>query len=439
MKSLIAFIGGFLVSISATAQLCIPGPSWPREIVKAGYAASANAFGEGIKIAVVDTGIDRDHPSFREVKITGKDFVGDNQLAAYPYFDNEGHGTHVAGIIAGRDCAGVPFGLAPKSELFIARACGEQGCRSDQVAQAIEWAVAQKVDVINISIEGDSLQTAKSEIEAVRHAIAAGISVVTISGNGGNRGSNNIIGEVEGVIVTGAFNKWGGKPFFSQTASQTLAAPGVNILSAVPRGQGYQIVANAEAFKPDLVTLLNTPLPKNLKSSVFYSNYGEPESLVGVSGKILVTEQGGGIGIEDKVFGAQRAGALAVLVLMENPYFAVGLQTLEKFRIPVLFGTKEESSQFKNLSANKGHLEITSISGDYVLESGTSMAAPFVTGAVALVKAQNRRLSPFQILDILTRAADRADLNRSPLGDPEFGAGMLNIEKALKLSTGSQQ
>lgn len=180
----------FAFAITAETTPCILASSWPRLMIRADPAASAAGEGAGIKIAVVDSGIDTRSPAFRNVTIIGRDFAGGNDSAPYPYFDNEGHGSHVAGIIAGLDCSGKAIGLAPKSTLYVARACGAKGCRSEDIGAAIEWAISQKVDVINMSIEGDVLHTSQREFEAVRKAIASGISVVTISGNGGK-------GEVE--------------------------------------------------------------------------------------------------------------------------------------------------------------------------------------------------------------------------------------------------
>lgn len=412
---------------------CVPSPKWPLEAIKASSLAAQNQLGQGIKVAIVDSGIDRDHPAFKDVAIQGKDFFGGNESAPYPYFDNEGHGTHVAGIVAGRDCLGNPIGLAPKASLYIARACGAEGCKSDSVGAGIEWAIDQQVDVINISIEGDHFNTAPREREAVKKAIAAGIAVVTISGNGGSQGPNNSIAAIEGVIVAGAANKWLEKPFFSQIGLQTLAAPGVNILSAYPQGRGYIIDGNNSLFKPDLIPLLNTPRPQNLSSEIAFTGFGFPKEAAKAKDKIAVAELGGDISVMEKAKFAEAAGAQAIIILMSRPYFAVGLQTFDTIKIPVIFGTKDEKDQFLELESKNQILEINTLTGDYILESGTSMAAPFVTGAVALLKAKKKDLTPAQVKNILTGSAIRNDANRHPHEDSPFGAGILNVEGALNL------
>lgn len=423
----------FFFNSTQTLALCLPSPAWPIDVIKGQAAATQNLQGQGIKIAVIDSGIDKDNPAFKKVEIIGKDFFGDNESAPYPYFDNEGHGTHVAGIIAGRDCLGNPIGLAPKARLFIARACGAQGCKSDSVAEGVNWAITQKVDVINISIEGDNTSTSPRERAAVRAAIAAGISVVTISGNGGSHGSNNSIAAIEGVIVAGAVNKWLEKPFFSQTGYQTLAAPGVNILSAYPKNQGYIINGSGPSFKPDLIPLLNTPKPLKISGPLAFVGFGSESETKIAKGKIAVAEQGGEIGINDKVQSAERSGALALIILLNRTSFAVGLQTLENFKIPVVFGSKDEKDDFLKSAQSSEEFQLNTEFGDYILESGTSMAAPFVTGAIAVLKNKKKSLGVDEAKDILSRSATRNDWNRPPNEDSPFGAGILNIEEALKL------
>lgn len=429
--TLTAFLLAFS-SVAPASPTCSLTATWPAALIKSQSAKNKNLFGRGIKIAVVDSGIDRDHPAFRTVKIVGRDFIGGNEAAPYSYFDNEGHGTHVAGIIAGRDCLGNPIGLAPRASLYVARVCGAEGCKSEEVAAGVEWAISQRVDVINISIEGDRLHTSPREMAAVRKAIASGIAVVTISGNGGDQGSSNSIASIEGVIVAGAVNKGTEKPFFSQIGMQTLAAPGVNILSASPQGKGYVVHGASSSYAPDLVHLINTPVPQAIDAEVAYVGFGTQEDMPKARGKIAVAEQGGDVGIDDKAKAAEKSGARALIVLMNGPYFTSGLQTLETIKIPVLLSSKAEKEQFLSLSQNRILLGLDTETGDYILESGTSMAAPFVTGAVALLKEVKRDLSPQQARDILVRSATRTNFNGSPLEDSPFGAGILNIEEALE-------
>lgn len=111
--------------------------------------------GEGVKIAVIDTGIDRNHPDLKSSIKETKNFVGDAT------FDSDIHGTAVAGIIASGFSSTGAVGLAPGAQLFAYKACWPQQkdaivahCNSFTLAKAIAAAIDQRVDIINLSLAG---------------------------------------------------------------------------------------------------------------------------------------------------------------------------------------------------------------------------------------------------------------------------------------------
>lgn len=116
------------------------------QVWEAGYT------GKGVKIAILDTGIDLYHPDFAGRIVATADFTGEGLQ------DQDGHGTHVAGIAAGsgQSSKGKYRGLAPGASLYIAKALGREGAglMSDVMA-GIEWAVEQEVDIINLSLGGE--------------------------------------------------------------------------------------------------------------------------------------------------------------------------------------------------------------------------------------------------------------------------------------------
>ncbi|MFQ5614138.1 MAG: S8 family peptidase [Anaerolineae bacterium] len=108
--------------------------------------------GQGIKLAVVDTGLDPNHPDFAGRIVETASFVGGEAV------DDNGHGTHVAGIAAGSGAAsnGKYTGVAPGASLYIAKVLDARGSGSmSGVMAGIEWAVNQNVHVINLSLGGD--------------------------------------------------------------------------------------------------------------------------------------------------------------------------------------------------------------------------------------------------------------------------------------------
>ncbi|MCL4297423.1 MAG: S8 family peptidase [Anaerolineae bacterium] len=141
--------------------------------------------GQGIKVAVVDTGIDDSHPDFAERIVAMKSFVSDSAR------DDNGHGTHVAGTVAGNGAksGGKYVGVAPEASLYIAKVLRANGSGSMSTVMAgIEWAVLeQRVQIINLSLGGsvscdgtDALSTLVDE--AVRQA---GVVVCVAAGNEG--------------------------------------------------------------------------------------------------------------------------------------------------------------------------------------------------------------------------------------------------------------
>ncbi|HXV99408.1 MAG TPA: S8 family serine peptidase [Anaerolineae bacterium] len=160
----------------------VPKISAPRVWAETGFR------GQGIKVAVVDTGIDEAHPDFAGRIVASKSFVSSS-----PHDDN-GHGTHVAGTIAGSGAksGGKYVGVAPAARLYIAKVLRANGSGSMSTVMAgIEWAVLeQKVQIINLSLGGsgscdgtDALSTLVDE--AVRQA---GVVVCVAAGNEGPDG-----------------------------------------------------------------------------------------------------------------------------------------------------------------------------------------------------------------------------------------------------------
>lgn len=214
--------------------------------------------GEGVRVAIIDTGVDASHPDLDGVVALWKDFVSGK---ARPY-DDHGHGTHVAGILAANGhfqpnplkfywLTGAR-GVAPGVELLVAKAMGADGKGEDvRVAEAILWALDPNGDgdlsdgahIINLSIGieksdnggGRSLNFVGSETRnAVNLAILRGVVVVASSGNDGAE-SVAEPGDIEEVIAVGAVDRQGKVTEFSN-GGRTLdvMAPGV-LVSTYPK------------------------------------------------------------------------------------------------------------------------------------------------------------------------------------------------------------
>jgi len=195
---------------------------------------SAGLTGRGIRVAVVDTGLDPDHPDFAGRIVAGEDFVGEGVR------DRNGHGTHVTGIAAG--AGSVYRGVAPDASIYVGKALHNDGSgtMSDVIA-ALEWCVDQRVQVINISLgasePGDGTDALSVACDAV---VQQGIVVCVAAGNDGpSSGTVGLPGCARQVITVGAcsnrdvvlsFSSRG--PTLDGRVKPDLVMPGEDIVAA---------------------------------------------------------------------------------------------------------------------------------------------------------------------------------------------------------------
>jgi len=133
----------------------------------------AQATGKGVRVAVIDSGVDVDHPDLRGQVAVSRDFVGSGAIG-------EAHGTAVAGIIAAREGNGIGIaGIAPQARLLALRACWQQAagsaCSSFTLARALQFAIDARAQVLNLSLTGPSDRLLSRLLDV---ALQRGISVV---------------------------------------------------------------------------------------------------------------------------------------------------------------------------------------------------------------------------------------------------------------------
>lgn len=185
---------------------------------------------EQIVIAIVDTGVDLQHPDLLAKMVPGKDMVdGDDQA-----FDGHGHGTHCAGIAAAttNNQIGVA-GFAPAAKIMPIRVLGNNGSgTSADVANGVIWAADNGAQVISMSL--GSRSDAQVKAEAIQYALSKDAVVVAAMGNSGNE-DKSFPAATPGVIAVGATDIADKRASFSQYGSWiSVSAPGVNILSTFP-------------------------------------------------------------------------------------------------------------------------------------------------------------------------------------------------------------
>ena len=157
------------------------------KIIGADKFGERGRYGEGITIAIIDTGVDINHPDLKDRIVGVKNFTSDDKYNPSNVSDYVGHGTGVASIIGAN---GNIIGVAPKCNLLILKALTRSGGRMAWVTDAINYAVSQGVDIINMSL--GSTNKDDNMYMAIKKAINKNIMVVTACGNNGDGKGNTV-------------------------------------------------------------------------------------------------------------------------------------------------------------------------------------------------------------------------------------------------------
>ena len=407
--------------------------------------------GEGIKIAVIDTGVDFNHPDLYGWGPEGKVIGGYNfiQESEIP-LDTNGHGTQVAGVIA---ADGAVVGIAPKAKILAYKVSEDgEGVSSDLIIKAINRAIDDEVDIINISLGVN--KTNEKIDRAVTRALEREIFVVTAAGNDGPEfGTIGSPGKNYGSITVGAT--------YNNLTSSLVATLEVD-------DKSYTVIPMIGSSK----------LEEPIQGKIIHGGFGKEEELenIDVKESILLVERGSNVEGELLYFSikeenAANAGAKALIVYNNEPGIFLGelihefIKPEYKPRIPVVSIDRKEGLEIKespeknaslhlfynpdfvahfssrgpvspfyikpDIVAPGAYINTTQNNVGYNFTSGTSYAAPHVSGAAALLLQKNPNLHHHEIKSLLLTTSE-------PISDEygqEFllkdsGSGRLNIAKA---------
>ncbi|MCE2614277.1 MAG: S8 family serine peptidase [Nitrosopumilus sp. (ex Thoosa mismalolli)] len=411
--------------------------------------------GSGIKIAVIDTGVDFNHPDLFGWGPDGKVVGGYNFIQrGEPPLDKNGHGTQVAGVIA---ADGQATGIAPKSKILAYKVSEDgEGVSSELIIEAIEMAIEDGADVINISL---GVNKTNSKIErAVNYALEKEIFVVTAAGNDGpGFGTIGSPGRNYGSVTVGAT--------YNNLTSSLVATLEVD---ETP----YTVIPMVGSTKVD----------EPITGKIVFGGYGKIDELSQVDAKdsIVLVERGSDVEGELLYFStkennAANAGAKALIVYNNIEGIFLGELIHEymkqdyKPQIPVVSIDRVEGLEIKNLVSNEikaslhlfynpdfvahfssrgpvspfyikpeivapgAYINTTQNNAGYNFTSGTSYAAPHVSGAAALLLQKNPNLHHHEIKSILlTTAMPVSDAYGQEFSISESGSGRIDIANAFE-------
>ena len=229
--------------------------------------------GYGIKVAVLDTGIDNNHADLVGNIAGGINFVPKNSARPVDpnnWDDDNGHGTHVAGIVAATDNEIGVVGVAPQASLYGVKVLDRRGSGYlSYVIAGIEWAVVNEMDVINMSLGTTS--DVPSLQDAVDAAYNAGVVVVAAAGNSGdgNSETNEVIypAKYESVIAVAATASDDSTPYWSSEGVEVeIAAPGVDIRSTWNDGT-YNTISGTSMASPHVAGTVALMLGSGISSA----------------------------------------------------------------------------------------------------------------------------------------------------------------------------
>jgi major intracellular serine protease len=200
--------------------------------------------GEGVIVAVIDTGCDLYHDDLKDSLVQGKNFLEDKDPV-----DGNGHGSHVSGTIAATDNGLGMVGVAPKTKIMPLKALNDDGMGDTRaIAEAVSWAADSGADLITMSLGSPSSHPAIKQ--AINYACSKNVVVFCAAGNAGERSSIMYPAKYPNVVSIGAIDKNLERTSFTCSGEELdFLAPGHEIVSAVP-GNKYAMMSGTSMSNP---------------------------------------------------------------------------------------------------------------------------------------------------------------------------------------------
>ena len=351
--------------------------------------------GSGIIIAILDTGIDYNHPDFYFPNGTSK-IIAMESFVEYPEdeiddpYDYYGHGTHCASIAAGTGAAsnGIYKGVAPGAALVIAKVLNREGWGySSWIIEGIEWAVSQGVHIISMSLSGEPTDGTDPLSMKCNWAVDQGVTVVVAAGNFGDYWGVGTPGVAEKVITVGASDDYDKIADFSSRGPTSgyllkpdVVAPGVSITAAYPGG-GYETFSGTSMATPHVAGLAALVLqrygplsPKDVKNII-------ASTAVFLPGYDVFTQGAGRIDAHN---------AVNTKVIVDPAVISLRLQPVDKvvrYNITIKNISPQPLSVMLDIDAytKDGIVDSSALRQSFYIEQGATIIRPGTETTVTLV------------------------------------------------------
>lgn len=401
--------------------------------------------GGTVNVAILDTGIDINHPDLKANYAGGYN----TYTKLNDPIDDHRHGTHVAGTIAAADNGIGVVGIAPETHIWAVKVLNSRGTGEDEnVIAALEWVRAMKQQrggqwIVSMSL-GSDIGSVLEE-EAFARAIDEGILCVAAAGNTGKLSLHYPAAYPDVLAVAAVDAESNLAEFSSGGAGLGVSAPGVDVISTVPVGlikAGAVQAAGGTRF--DALPLTGSPRAEVTAPYVFCGYGAESDFADGrANGKVAVMQRGI-LKFAEKGRNARAGGAIGVIVYNDTDRDDRSTWTLIRpdcdttschdYEPDVTFDwaptvaiTKADGEQL--VQTNAATVTLGGWAEDYTTFSGTSMATPHVSGVAALLWSLAPDATAADVKNALIRGAhDLGDVGY----DIHFGYGLIDATTAAR-------
>lgn len=395
-----------------------PGSPYGISMVQADLVSDAAAGNR--TVCVIDSGYDLGHPDLQTSGVTGEFDSGTGDW----FTDENGHGTHVTGTIAALANGLGVVGVMPngKVNLHVVKVFGESGWSySSSLVAAADQCADYGAQVINMSLGGG--RATNTERNAFQRLQDSGVLSIAAAGNDGST-RYSYPASYDAVVSVGAIDREKALASFSQRNDQVeLAAPGVDVLSTVPRGMGQLSLFSAGSSSFSANAMDGSP-DGNVSGELTDCGLGTSTCAEAV-GKVCLMERGE-ISFADKALSCEAGGGVAAVIYNNEPGALNGTLGSTNVSIPVVGISDTDGAQALNDVGQQAEVSVGA--SDWAYFNGTSMASPHVAGVAALVWSYHTECSAGQIRHALNSSAQ--DLGSTGRNN-EFGYGLVQAQAAV--------